>query len=335
MKKRKLSITILFITLIFAIMGCKEECEKPELKITTIKVGALLSLTGEWSNLGISSKAAIEIGVQKINDYYSDNKFPYQLELVIYDTQLNSDQALVAIQSFAAQGVRMIIGPQSSAEVAAIKSIADQYGILVVSQGSTASSLAIADDAIYRLCPGDQIEGMAMAQSIHNFPKNGLVTIARNDAGNLGLQSAVANQFQFLGGEVLSAGSYDISTTDFTSTLDAIKQGIISLNVNYPIEEIGVYLASFDEAVQLFEQASGDPVLSSVQWYGGDGFIKNQALLLNSSAASFAYSTSFLVLNSAYLNPTRVFGCRFKRRCSSVVGLKQMHLLWPPMTHCG
>ncbi len=286
------SLLAAFLVSLTVAVGCKKESE-PEVQVTVIKVGALLSKTGEWSNLGISSNATLEIGVQMINEYYVSRNFPYRLELVVSDTQLNPDNAAAAMQNFADQGITMVIGPQSSSEVAAIKTIADQYGILVVSQGSTASSLAIADDAIYRLCPGDQIEGSAMAQSIYNLPKSGLVTIARNDAGNLGLQSAVGNQFELLGGEVLSAGSYDISTADFNASLDAIREGIISLNGTHPIEEIGVYLASFDEAVQLFEQAYGDPTLSSVQWFGGDGFIKNQALLSNTNAASFAFTTSF------------------------------------------
>lgn len=286
--------SLFFSLLAFVIIavGCKKDPETEE-TITYIKVGALLSITGDWNNLGISSNAALELGIAKINAYYTAKKFPYRFKLVQSDTQLDANNAAAVMQSFADQGITLVIGPQSSAEVAAIKDIADEYGILVVSQGSTASSLAIADDAIYRLCPGDQIEGDAMAHSIYNLSKRGLVTIARNDAGNLGLQQALGSQFQSLGGEVISAGNYDIATTDFTTTLNTIRQGILSLGANHVTSEIGVYLASFDEAVQLFEQAYGDPVLSSVQWFGGDGFIKNQALLSNSNAAAFALATSF------------------------------------------
>ncbi len=283
---------ILSIFLVVAI-GCRKNEEPSISSVQTIKVGALLSLTGDWSNLGISSKAALEIGIAQINAYYISKSIPYRFELVVTDTQLNPDNAVSAIEGFASQGVTMIIGPQSSSEVAAIKSIADQYGILVVSQGSTASSMAIVDDAIYRLCPGDQIEATAMANSIYALQKRGLVTIGRNDVGNNGLQVATSNQFEALGGDVYSAGVYETNTTDFQATLTLIRDGILSLSANHVVSEIGVYLASFDEAVQLFEQASGDPILSSVQWFGGDGFIKNQALLSNANAASFALATSF------------------------------------------
>ena len=96
---------------------------------------------------------------------------------------MNPSNAAAVMQNFASQGIQMVIGPQSSSEVAAIKSIADDYGILVVSQGSTASSMAIVGDAIYRLCPGDQIEGAAMAESIYGMQKKGLIVVGRNDVG--------------------------------------------------------------------------------------------------------------------------------------------------------
>ena len=56
---------------------------------------------------------------------------------------------------------------------------------------------------------------------------------------------------------------------------------------------MGVYLASFDEAVDIFNQANGDTLLQSVNWYGGDGFIKSNAILSSSAACNFAIATSY------------------------------------------
>jgi branched-chain amino acid transport system substrate-binding protein len=81
--------------------------------------------------------------------------------------------------------------------------------------------------------------------------------------------------------------------TDFTAILNELRNQVTQLSATYSNAQIGVYLASFDEAVALFNQASGDAVLSGVNWYGGDGFIKNQALLVDASAAQFAMQTNF------------------------------------------
>jgi branched-chain amino acid transport system substrate-binding protein len=197
------------------------------------------------------------------------------------------------MEYLASNNFRLVIGPQSSSEMAAVKSIADSLGILVVSQGSTASSLSIANDALYRYVPGDQIEGAAMANTMITAGKQALVTLARNDVGNIGLQNSLNTNFSNLGGTVVSAGTYDPLATDYSVSLAAVKNQIIQYSASYSNTQIAVYLASFDEAVALFNQASGDPVLSSVNWYGGDGFIKNQALLNDPLAAQFAFATSF------------------------------------------
>jgi branched-chain amino acid transport system substrate-binding protein len=290
LKSRSAIILILSV----AFLGCRKDSEEScDTQTRTIKVAALLSKTGEWSNLGITSEAALAIGVQEINQDFENRGLPYRFELSVFDTQLIPSIALDNMNYLASNGFRLVIGPQSSSELADVKSIADSLGILVVSQGSTASSLAISGDALYRYVPGDQIEGAAMANTMISSGKQALVTLARNDVGNVGLQNSLNTNFSNLGGIVVSAGTYDPLTTDYSAALTAVKNQIIQFSSTYTNNEIAVYLASFDEAVALFNQASGDPVLSSVMWYGGDGFIKNQALLNDPLAAQFAFATSF------------------------------------------
>ncbi|MEY3850306.1 MAG: hypothetical protein RJA38_747 [Bacteroidota bacterium] len=288
------SWSALILVLSLTLFGCKKDHEHEEpCNRQTIKVAALLSKTGEWSNLGITSEAALQIGVNEINHDFENRGLPYRFELSVFDTQLIPSVALDKMNYLASNGFRLVIGPQSSSEMAAVKSIADSLGILVVSQGSTASSLSIANDALFRYVPGDQIEGAAMANTMITAGKQALVTLARNDVGNVGLQNSLNTNFSNLGGTVVSAGTYEPLITDYSVALADVKNQIIQFSSTYSNNQIAVYLASFDEAVALFNQASGDPVLSSVNWYGGDGFIKNQALLNDPAAAQFAFATSF------------------------------------------
>jgi len=187
----------LLLFVIFVMIGCRKDHEDHEdhEDVQKVKVAALLSQTGGWSNLGITSKAALEIAVDEINADFRCRHLPFQFELTVFETQLNPVIAAQTVANISANGYKFIIGPQSSAELALVKPYADSLGILVVSQGSTASALAIANDMIFRYVPGDQIEGAALANSVKNAGKQALVTLARNDAGNLGLQSAVENNF--------------------------------------------------------------------------------------------------------------------------------------------
>jgi branched-chain amino acid transport system substrate-binding protein len=287
---KKVIALVSLVAFIF-IAGCKKEDDQ---NFTTVNVGAMLSLTGNWSTLGIPSKAAIEIAVEEINADFEARNVPFRFSSSVYDTKLDTALAKTYMSNALNSGVRLIIGPQSSAEVGAIKSIADGGKMLVVSQGSTASSLAIANDAIYRYCPGDAIEGGAIASSIYDEGKKGLIVVARDDAGNIGLQNSVKNAFAAKAGTTVEyLTPYTTTTTDYSTLLNDIKARITTLSATYGNSAVGVYLASFDEAVDIFNQANGDTVLQSVNWYGGDGFIKSNAILSSSAACDFAIATSY------------------------------------------
>jgi branched-chain amino acid transport system substrate-binding protein len=287
-----LRYSLIAFTILSTFLSCKKDNQDPP-ATQEIPVAALFSLTGNWSDLGIASKAATEIAVEEINADFISRGLPYRFKLNIFDTKLDPAIALSSLNSVVAGRGRLVVGPQSSSEVAAIRQLADSIGMLVVSQGSTASTLSIANDAIFRYCPGDQIEGAAMANTIYNSGKRALITVARDDAGNLGLQTSTGGNFQSLGGAVVSAGSYAVNETDFTAILSSIRNQLLSWATLYTPSQTAVYLASFDEAIQLFHQAAGDSVLAGVSWYGGDGFIKDAQILVDTTAAGFAFRTSF------------------------------------------
>ena len=68
----------------------------------------------------------------------------------IEDTKRNPDVALEKLKSLADKGIRIVIGPQTSAELNKVKYYANNNGILLISYSSTATSLAIAKDNIFR-----------------------------------------------------------------------------------------------------------------------------------------------------------------------------------------
>jgi branched-chain amino acid transport system substrate-binding protein len=163
----------------------------------------------------------------------------------------------------------------------------------VVSQGSTAGVLAIAGDPVFRFCPPDKVEGAAIANTIFKSGIKGLVTLARNDAGNLGLQTATDNSFTALGGHISALDAYSTTITDFTTEVSLLRSQVDQLTTTYGSGNVGIYLASFDECTGLFEAAANDPVLSKIHWYGGDGVVLSTVLTANAAASDFAIATSF------------------------------------------
>ncbi|MFD0764188.1 ABC transporter substrate-binding protein [Mucilaginibacter lutimaris] len=293
MKKILLPVIALFaFALIF------QSCKKSKDVTTTrgITIRGLLTITGSGNTLGITSSAAMQLAADDVNKYFADNGYNYSIGVNIVDTRHSADLALANLKNAKADGISFIVGPQSSAELAAIKPEVDQSSIIVVSQSSTAGSLAIPGDAIFRFCPPDKVEGAAMANTIYNKGRTALVTVAQDDAGNKGLQTAVGAAFTAKGGVVSAATPYSAAATadaDYAAIVADIKTKVAALSGTYGADKVGVYLASFDEGVKIMKLANAEPTLAAVKWFGGDGAVLSAAFTGDDAAAEFAFKTGF------------------------------------------
>src|SRR5262249_41824769 len=209
---------------------------------SAVKIGVLVSLTGSWSSLGQNTIAALQIAADQIaTASHGRNRFRF----LVRDTQLDPSKALDAITDLDRRGVKIIIGPQSSAEVAMIKPYADAHKILVISQGSTASSLAIAGDNIFRFCPSDMPEAEAIVALMRHDGIRAFVPLGRNDAGNNGLHDSVQIRFQALGGTVAQGFRYETATSDFSAATASVASQIQNLiGGGTDPSTIAVYLAA-------------------------------------------------------------------------------------------
>lgn len=289
-----ISIIFIVFTMMF-LSGCSDDDSSPSetSKTKEIKIGVLVSLTGDWSSLGKASQSALNIAADDINNYLESISSDIRIKLVFEDTQLDASVALEKLKSLAAEGVHFVIGPQASKEVSAIKEYADANNIIVISQGSTAGTLAIPADNIFRFCPSDSIEGAALAKLMFSEGIKSYIPVSSNDAGNLGLESAAKTSFINLGGNVASGANYNSETTDFSSYLATINSSVQQQISIYGKDNVGVYLCGFDEVIDLFKQALSYPDLYSVKWYGSDGMVLNENLLSDTAAARFAELTKY------------------------------------------
>jgi branched-chain amino acid transport system substrate-binding protein len=264
-----------------------------------VVIGGIFSLTGNWSSLGVTSKAALELAVEDANRYAAGRGITFTAD--VRDTKLDPALALSAVQALQADGVQLIIGPQSSAELAAIKSYVDANDVIVVSQSSTAGSLAVADH-IYRFTAADSLEGVASAALMWADGIRTVVPIWRADAGNQGLHTATRSGFVAKGGTVSAGVGYPATTTSFTATVGTLGTQVRAALATRPAGEVAVYLAGFDEVADVFAAAAADPVLASVRWYGADGIAQSGALLTKPAAVAFAETVGF---------PSALFGLDF------------------------
>jgi branched-chain amino acid transport system substrate-binding protein len=257
---------------------------------TTVHVGALLSLTGGGSTLGTTSKVALQVAVKRWNAQPATKRGNTRLVLDVYNTNLEPDRAVTGLEKLAKKGAHIVIGPQSSSEVAAIKDLAASLGVLVVSQGSTASSLAIPGDNVFRFVPTDHVEGKAITDLMVEDGTSAIVPMWRNDAGNEGLADTVRATGPTQGATVSEGYRYEPDTTDFTTALTAITTQVNDAVAAAGADHVAVYLAGFEETAKALAAAKAIPALASVRWYGGDGSAQAAALVDDTRGAAFAVS---------------------------------------------
>jgi branched-chain amino acid transport system substrate-binding protein len=266
-------------------------CEKENKDVNkVIRIGALVPLTGTASSSGEATSAALTVALQEINQYLAGIKSEYRLEVSLEDTGTDT---LISIQKYnmlKSEGIRLVIGPYSSAEVKAIKPLADKDGVLVVSPSSVATSLAIPGDNIFRLVPSDFGQGEAMTALLNDDGIDLLLPVVRDDLWGNELLDATTQQFQNTSQEVYEAVKYTPGETVFDNVVASLSGRLNEALSVYPPEKIGIYLISFGEGTNILKAASSDEALNTVRWYGSSAFAGNKSLVEDYSAAGFASS---------------------------------------------
>lgn len=272
-----------------------------------LMVGALLDLSSGWTSLGRASRAALAIAATDANRRLGKMGSPIRVRIQIVDVRGKPDEAVRQLRRLARNGVRVFIGPESSSEVRAVRAAANAVGVLVISQGSTAHSLARPGDNVFRLVPDDRREAEALVALLARHKVKALAPIWRADAGNAGLVKSIRVRYK---GIVSTGVPYGTAEAAFPARVAALRQQVTALRAR-KVGTVGVYLAGFDEVVDLFHAAAADPVLSSVPWYGSDGAALTPRLPKDASAAAFANGRG-------YPNPTLGLDARAERRSASL-----------------
>ena len=271
-----------------------------------ILIGALLPLTGTSSSTGEEAEASLRLAVDDVNNQFAKTGLSTRVGLIIEDTKTDPAVALEKLEDLASKGIRVVIGPSTSAAVAAVKEYADKNDILIVSSSSTAPSLAIPDDNVIRFVPDDTHQAEILAKQMWDEGKRVVIPIWRTDVFGNNLQSALKESFESLGGKMLDGVGYDPPVGNFAASLHRInfivwEQELRSLTskVNdavkqYGADKVGVYIVAYDEIVPILIQANRHQELQSVSWYGSDGSAQLEGLIKNVEAAEFAVKTNFL-----------------------------------------
>ncbi|WP_406661009.1 penicillin-binding protein activator [Methanolobus sp. ZRKC3] len=290
---KKLTGVLLSILLIATLgMGCIESTGEATSESGDITIGALLPLTGNLASIGESSQTAVDVSSKDINDYFSGLGSGKNVKVIVKDTESDPEKALEQLKELDEMGVKIVVGPQASEEVEAVLQYATDNNIILLSTGSTAPSLAIPDDNLFRLVPDDTNQGMVLATLMEEEGISAVIPMYRNDVWGNGLFEETKKNFESLDGVVLESIAYENDNADLSAEVESLNDIVTSATSEYGEGSVAVLLCSYGETTEIFTLAQNYPALSAVNWYGSDGIALNEELVNDNNAAAFAAATN-------------------------------------------
>jgi len=229
---RRVSVCLLVVGLVLGLAITATATE-------TIKIGALMSLTGALGPYGPSIVNGAQMAVDQINA--AGGVLGKQLELVIRDTATSPDVGRDAASKLVElDRVPAIVGALSSGVTLAASSVTIPAEVVLISPASTAPSIPALDDNdyVFRTVVSDEVQGVVLGRlaMLLNYKKVS-ITYVNNDYGK-GLADTFKNTFEALGGQVLAMVAYEENKPSYRGEVDNLMAGDPEaiVMVSYPVD---------------------------------------------------------------------------------------------------
>ncbi|MDX6612257.1 MAG: branched-chain amino acid transport system substrate-binding protein [Blastocatellia bacterium] len=248
----------------------------------TVRIGLLMSMTGDTANFGISSSNAIRMATDEVNKDGGING--KQIELLLQDDRSDATEAANIVTKFVSQdGVHAIIGEVGSSRTLAAAPIAQNAKVPMLTPSSTNPDVTKKGDYIFRSCFIDTVQGPAMSQfaAVRLNAKRAALLIDRRNDYSTGLEKTITDAYVKLGGQIVITQSYQAGDQDFNAQITSIK------GANPEV----IFVPGYYGDVGLIAKQARDKGLS-VPLVGGDGWNSPSLYQIGGAALDGSYFTN-------------------------------------------
>jgi branched-chain amino acid transport system substrate-binding protein len=239
----------------------------PALAGNTIKVGAILAVTGKASLLGAPEQRTLEMLVEDINAKGGINGS--KIELVIKDSGSTPEKAVsFAKQLIEEEKVFAIIGPSTTGETDAIKGIAEENKTILI---SCAAGESIVNPVLKYVFKTPQKDSFAVVRIFQQMKKMGISKIGVLSSSS-GFGKGGKGQIEKLapeyGIEIVANEVYDPAATDLTGEVTKIKSKNVQAIINWSVEPAQSIVIK-----NIRQQGMTAPIFQS-HGFGNIGYVK-------------------------------------------------------------
>jgi branched-chain amino acid transport system substrate-binding protein len=289
--KRIFLLSVIFL----CFLACRKSDSVVEPVQNNIRLGAVLDLSGDYSQEGLTGKAAIELAIESLNARYASVGSPVRFSCVYADTHMDTNLTKSGVKEMYDAGIRLLVGgPGNSTELKAVKPFLDANRMLAITCFSSSPSLSVADDYIYRLITDDNVQAGALAAMVLHDSVRAVIPLFRDDTYGRGLVTAMVEQSRGKNFIVNPGISFKPGSTNYQE-LTARTAGLVAeAAAAYGASKVAVLLVTYQEASEFLSAAQGNEILGKARWYGCDANVQKESVLTNTGAAEFASAVRFI-----------------------------------------
>lgn len=233
-------IALIFVISIIAFSGCVENDDQAiddVEKTTQVKIGTLLSITGDLAPYGGPMQDAATLAIQEVNE--NGGLLGSQVTLISEDSQTSEIAAVDGANKLVKiNKVPAIIGAAGSSISLSFIEITTKNNVVQISPSNTAPDFTTYDDNdfYFRTCPSDALQGKAMAILAMDENYTTASTLVLNNAYGVGFEKVFVAEFESMGGKILDRVKYDPAATIFDSEIELASKNNpdVIILISYP-----------------------------------------------------------------------------------------------------
>ncbi len=219
----------------------------------SVKIGALMPMTGDLQAYGESCYTGVKLAVEQINA--DGGVLGSTLELKLGDTQTKPQPGIDAAQKLVSvENVSAIVGALSSGvTIPVASSVTNEAGVVLMSPASTSPVITGLEDKdfLFRSVPSDAFQGVALAQLVEEAGYENVATLYVNNDYGEGLAESFQYAFEKKGGTVSQTLAYEPGNASYRGELSkAASKGAEALNlIGYPENGITILRQALEEGL--------------------------------------------------------------------------------------
>ncbi len=253
-----------------------------------LEIGALVTL-GDGPFNDVMRLEAVRLAV---DDYNRDGARPFSISLSVHEFDRSAPVESYRAAFDGGAGPSLFVGPTTSAPVAAIAGPATADGAVIVSPASSAMSLAVAGDAVFRLSPDGYLQASAISSMMDEAGAGAAFLVAQDDTYGRDLASSLGGILPLRGISVEDTIYFERGAEEWGGIAAALDAALSSSGALAP----AVVFIGVDEdfaALAAEAAAGGRPAPGAARWFDS-GAVENSPLVAaDPAAAAFAESAGF------------------------------------------